>query len=153
MCFLFHSAPAVHTSLTMSGRLWGFYWRQDLYPRYSCRHPFTVTFILFFCWRRRRGAPGAEQDVPSLGHRGVVVKGAEGTAGTLTPPLWVNSAPYSRDESSIIEPLFLSHCTSDCDLRIFCVLHVSSQFSTTRLKDYMSRFWDFFFLSAFILII
>lgn len=53
-------------------------------------------------------ALGAEQDISSLGHRGVLVMGGKwGTARTLTSCIYWSCLPQLTDESSITEALFL----------------------------------------------
>lgn len=145
VCRLFQSASRLTHSFTVSGQVFwvspvllGFHWRQDLYPRYSWRHLPSLAFILFLGVVEEPA--GQNRTSPHWVTEGWLWEGQR----ARPPPYPVRSHYRSclLPPQRIIEPLFLSHCTSVCDLIILHVFYMSSQFSTTPpLKDCTSKQW------------
>lgn len=115
-----------HLSLSPCQEVFGFNCRQGLYSSYSWRHLFSVTFIQLF------GAPGQNRASPHwVTERWLW----EGQRAPPPPCPFIMGLVCSllRDESSIIEPLFLSLYISLCHLIILHVLYLSAHSSTCHL--------------------
>ncbi len=132
VCCLFQSACCALSQLSLSpfqdvseSLFKWFCSRQDLYPRYSWRHLFSATFILFF------GAPGQNRTSPHWVTEGRLWAGQRALP---TPwPLHYGSCllPSQRWElnnwTSVLVTLYFSLCSYNlpCGLYVIPVFHNS----------------------------